>query len=88
MLERAQREQRLIMAPARRATAADTGMATLTAQERRVAQLAAGDLTNREIGARLRISDRTVGHHLSNVFAKLGLCSRRDLAATGIAGRR
>ncbi|MCC2266675.1 MULTISPECIES: helix-turn-helix domain-containing protein [Streptomyces] len=88
MLERAQREQRLIMAPARRATAAGTGMATLTAQERRVAQLAAGDLTNREIGARLRISDRTVGHHLSNVFAKLGLCSRRDLAATGIAGRR
>ncbi len=88
MLERARREQRLIMAPARRATAVGTGMATLTAQESRVAQLAAGDLTNREIGARLRISDRTVGHHLSNVFAKLGLCSRRDLAATGIAGRR
>ncbi len=88
MLERARREQRLIMAPARRATAVGTGMATLTAQERRVAQLAAGDLTNREIGARLRISDRTVGHHLSNVFAKLGLCSRRDLAATGLVERR
>ncbi|MHA6630307.1 AAA family ATPase [Pseudonocardia sichuanensis] len=87
MLERARREQRLTTAPARRATAAGTGLAALTAQERRVAQLAAGDLTNREIGARLRISDRTVGHHLSQVFAKLGLRSRRDLAATGIAGR-
>ncbi|TQM09324.1 AAA family ATPase [Pseudonocardia kunmingensis] len=81
MLERARREQRLTKAPARRATAAGTGLATLTAQERRVAQLAAGDLTNREIGARMRISDRTVGHHLSHVFAKLGLRSRRDLAA-------
>ncbi|MFI1976888.1 helix-turn-helix transcriptional regulator [Streptomyces wedmorensis] len=52
----------------------------LTPQELRVARLAAEGLTNREIGARLLISPRTVGHHLSNVFPKLGISSRSDLA--------
>ncbi|KAA1027878.1 AAA family ATPase [Pseudonocardia sp. EV170527-09] len=88
MIERTRREQRLTTAPARRAHGAGTGAAILTAQEFRVAQLAAENLTNREIGARLRISDRTVGHHLSHVFAKLGLRSRRDLAAADLAERR
>ncbi|ALE84060.1 helix-turn-helix transcriptional regulator [Pseudonocardia sp. HH130629-09] len=88
MLERARREQRLTTTPARRGSVAGTGLATLTAQELRVGQLAAEDLTNREIGARLRISDRTVGHHLSHVFAKLGVRSRRELAAAGLTGPR
>jgi DNA-binding CsgD family transcriptional regulator len=52
----------------------------LTAQESRVARLAAQGLTNREIGAQLLISPRTVGHHLANVFPKLGIVSRADLA--------
>lgn len=46
----------------------------------RVARLAAQGLTNREIGAQLLISPRTVGHHLANVFPKLGIVSRADLA--------
>ncbi|MDX3502223.1 helix-turn-helix transcriptional regulator [Streptomyces sp. ATCC51928] len=55
-------------------------MNRLTAQEQRVAQLAAEQLTNREIGVQLRISHRTVGHHLGNVFAKLGINTRTELS--------
>ncbi|WP_433667845.1 LuxR C-terminal-related transcriptional regulator [Nocardia sp. CA-136227] len=51
----------------------------LTAQELRVARLAAHGLTNREIGTELFLSPRTVGHHLSRVFGKLGLSGRSDL---------
>ncbi|WP_439385662.1 LuxR C-terminal-related transcriptional regulator [Amycolatopsis lexingtonensis] len=58
----------------------------LTAQERQVAELAAAGLSNREIGARLFLSPRTVGYHLYKVFPKLGIASRaqlRDIALTG-----
>ncbi|MGW4249226.1 helix-turn-helix transcriptional regulator, partial [Nocardia sp. NPDC004722] len=52
----------------------------LTPQEARVARLAANGDTNREIAARLAISHRTVGHHLSRVFAKLGVHCREELS--------
>ncbi|WP_432540706.1 ATP-binding protein [Kineococcus sp. SYSU DK002] len=51
----------------------------LSPQELLVAQLAADGLTNREIGARLYLSHRTVGTHLHRVFPKLGITSRGAL---------
>jgi DNA-binding CsgD family transcriptional regulator len=52
----------------------------LTPQERQIAVLARDRLSNPEIGARLFLSPRTVEWHLRNVFTKLGIKSRRQLA--------
>ncbi len=53
---------------------------TLTSRELEVAELVAEGLTNREIGARLFISIRTVTSHLDHIYTKLGLSSRDALA--------
>jgi DNA-binding CsgD family transcriptional regulator len=52
----------------------------LTASERRVAELAAQGLTNREIAQALFVTTRTVEGHLTRTFHKLDLRSRDDLA--------
>ncbi|WP_433781324.1 LuxR C-terminal-related transcriptional regulator [Actinomycetospora sp. CA-101289] len=55
------------------------GRASLTAQEREVAGLAASGLTNREIADRLRLSRRTVDAHLYRAFPKLHITGRAAL---------
>ena len=52
----------------------------LSAQERRVADLAASGNTNKEIAAQLRLSPRTVDAHLSRAFRKLGITRRAALS--------
>jgi DNA-binding NarL/FixJ family response regulator len=53
---------------------------SLTAQERRILELVAEGLTNRQIGERLFLAEKTVKNYMSNVLAKLGL-ERRTQAA-------
>ena len=55
----------------------------LTAREVEVLRLVSTGLTNRAIGARLSLSEKTVARHLSNIFGKLGLSTRA--AATAYA---
>ena len=53
---------------------------TLSAREQEVARLVAEHLTNREIAARLYLSEKTVETHLRHVFEKLGVRSRGAVA--------
>lgn len=53
----------------------------LTPQERAVTRLVCAGRTNREVAAELVLSVKTVGYHLGNAYAKLGVSSRTQLAA-------
>jgi DNA-binding NarL/FixJ family response regulator len=55
----------------------------LTARELEVLRLVSTGLTNRGIGAKLALSEKTVARHLANIFAKLGISTRA--AATAYA---
>ncbi|HVL84610.1 MAG TPA: LuxR C-terminal-related transcriptional regulator [Pseudonocardia sp.] len=59
----------------------------LTPQERAVTRLVCAGRTNREVAAELVLSVKTVGYHLGNAYAKLGVSSRTQLAAR-LAGDR
>lgn len=56
------------------------GVAALTPQQEKIARLVAEGATNREVAARLFLSQRTVEHHLRNIFTRLGVRSRVELA--------
>ena len=56
-----------------------SGVESLTPSELRVAELAAGGDSNREIAQTLYVTPKTVEVHLSSVYRKLGIRSRREL---------
>jgi DNA-binding CsgD family transcriptional regulator len=55
-------------------------VATLTPQERQVASVVGSGATNREAAAVLFVSPKTIEFHLGNVYRKLGVRSRTELA--------
>lgn len=55
-----------------------TDLSKLTAREREVWGLLQNGATNRQIAARLVISEQTVKNHVSRILAKLNLCSRHE----------
>lgn len=69
------------------AAVGDPRLSTLTPQERRILDLIAEGLTNRQIGERLGISEKTVKNHVTQILGKLGF-SRRTQAAVFAVGRR
>ncbi|HEX8855671.1 MAG TPA: LuxR C-terminal-related transcriptional regulator, partial [Thermoleophilaceae bacterium] len=58
-----------------------SGVDALTPAERRVCDLAARELTNREVAQRLFVTEKTVELHLTNAYRKLGIRSRFQLAS-------
>jgi DNA-binding NarL/FixJ family response regulator len=62
------------------AAAGDSGVGALTPREREIADLVTDRMTNREIAAALFLSDKTVESHIRNIFMKLGVSSRVEVA--------
>lgn len=62
----------------------DPRLSALTVQERRVLALLGEGLSNRQIGARLHLAEKTVKNYVSSVLAKLGF-ERRTQAAVYIS---
>lgn len=63
-------------------------LAALTPRQRAVAQAVAEGLANKEIGARLGITENTVKAYLSRIFETLGISGRLRLALLVIAEAR
>ncbi|MGX1915031.1 AAA family ATPase [Streptomyces phaeochromogenes] len=78
---RASAEAALREGGARRAATARTGSGSLTASERRIAELAAQSRTNMEIAELLHLARRTVETHLTSAYRKLGIRRRAELGA-------
>jgi len=72
----------LSLPPARRAV--DPLLETLTAREQDVLALLADGLSNRDIAARLAISEHTVKFHLASIFGKLGASTRTEAVQRGL----
>jgi two-component system response regulator DevR len=68
----------------------DEQLARLTAQERKILDLLAQGLTNRQIGERLYLAEKTVKNYVSNLLMKLGMHRRTEAAvyAAKLAAKR
>ncbi len=61
-------------------TPEDDELSGLTAQERRILDLIAEGLTNRQIGERMYLAEKTVKNYVSNLLSKLGMSRRTEAA--------
>ena len=71
---------RLARARLQRGPAEDPRIAQLNTRERQVLELIADGLSNRQIGNRLGVTEKTIKNYVSNLLAKLGLQSRTQAA--------
>ena len=55
-------------------------MNALTAQERRILDLLAEGLTNRQIAERLNLAEKTIKNYVSNLLMKMGMTRRTEAA--------
>jgi DNA-binding NarL/FixJ family response regulator len=62
----------------------DDELASLTDQERRILDLIAEGLTNRQIGEQMFLAEKTVKNYVSNVLSKLGMSRRTEAAAYAV----
>ncbi len=71
-------------------TPEDDELSSLTTQERRILDLIAEGLTNRQIGERMFLAEKTVKNYVSNLLSKLGMSRRTEAAvfATRLSERR
>ena len=67
---------------------ADDPLATLTDQERRILELVGEGLTNRQIGERLFLAEKTVKNYVSTLLSKLGMQRRTQLAVIASKSRQ
>ena len=65
----------------------DDPTADLTPSERKVLELIGDGLSNREIGAKLGVAEKTVKNHITSLLSKMGL-QRRTQVAAWVAGQR
>ena len=70
-----------VMARMRDRASHDDPLAGLTEQERRILELIGEGLTNRQIGERMFLAEKTVKNYVSSLFAKLGMERRTQAAA-------
>jgi len=78
LVERATQELRASGETARKRN--PSTLLDLTPMERKIAQLVATGMSNKDVAAQCWVSPRTVAFHLRNVFTKLGVSSRTELA--------
>ena len=78
---------RLVRDRLRRPQEGDHRLATLNPREREVLALIADGLTNRQIGNRLSLTEKTVKNYVSSMLAKLGLQSRTQAAVLHLETR-
>jgi DNA-binding CsgD family transcriptional regulator len=67
----------------RRPAAGDGPASVLTEREHAVASLVAAGMTNQEAAAHLYVGVKTIEYHLTQIYGKLGITSRRQLTRPG-----